>query len=181
MPVTLGLDISKNSLGWCLDGVESQCPPRCGTWTDAKKWRDIGKAGHAYQTWLYKMIRAHGIELVAYEAPMMGGTDKRKGDGGLVMNEATAFVLIGMAFSTEVIAAAAGARHIKAHVQTVRRYFVGNGRPENPKDVVRRQCERLGWSVKNTDESDAAAVWSWAQSTNDKKFRLDTGPLVLKG
>lgn len=161
----LALDLSKNSTGWAVDG-ETVCPPKTGTWRAPSS--EPGRIGLAFQSWLFEACKTWEVELLAYEAPAMGGRSK-----GFVMNAETSLVLIGLAFTVECIAAARGIPPQTAHVQSVRRHFVGQGRPDRPKEVVRERCRLLGWPVNNTDESDAAAVWAWAKAKHDPSFRLE--------
>ena len=113
------------------------------------------------------MIDMHGPDMIAFEAPMMGGK-------GITMTDDVAYVLIGLAYLTDTIAASYRLRSEKKHVATIRKHFIGQGRAQNPKAAVMERCRILGWEVENHDAADAAAVWAWAKATFDKSFRYET-------
>lgn len=171
--IVLGLDLSKNRTGYAVDGLHGACPPRTGVWKPYGGGELLGRAGHEFQSWLFRMIGMWNVEMIAYEAPPAGNTG-----GDIIMTFDETMMLFGMAFSVHIICEA---RKIspprKVSVQTVRKHFVGHGRPPNPKKVVKQRCRALGWTPANEDESDAAAVWAWAKATLDPAFKLETGPL----
>lgn len=170
--ILLALDISKNRTGFAVDGLDGACPPRTGTWSPPGGGHLIGKAGHAYQAWLYRVIGDWNVERVLYEAPAAGNNG-----GGIVMTADLLEMLFGLAFSTQVIAWTREIPASKAHVQTVRKHFCGHGRPNNAKKAVMDRCRQLNWNVPNHDAADAAALWCWGKATYDKSFRLETSPL----
>src|SRR5690606_34904388 len=93
----------------------------------------------------------------------------------------TSELLIGLAFMAGVVAASRRVRFERGHVQQVRRHFLGQGRPSNPKRAVMDRCRLLGWPVADHNCADAAALWCWAKSTYDKSFRVETGTPLFKG
>lgn len=167
--IILALDLSFSRTGYAVDGFESACPPRTGFWSPPGGGYIVGKAGHAYQSWLYRAIGDWNVERVVYEAPAAGNTG-----GGIIMKADLLEMLFGLAFSTQVIAWTREIPVGKAHVQTVRKHFLGHGRPKNPKKHVMERCKTLGWPVPNHDAADAAALWCWAKATFDKSFRVET-------
>lgn len=50
------------------------------------------------------------------------------------------------------------------NIQRVRKFVIGHGniKSERAKPAVMRVCRALGWTPKNNDEGDAAALWLWA-------------------
>jgi hypothetical protein len=178
--IVLGLDLSKSRTGFALDGREGACPPRAGSRRTSGV--TLGRLGFEYQEWLYEFAKTNRVELIAYEAPAIGSRGgKKDGERSFVMDEETSIALIGMAFATETIAHALGVRCERAHVQTVRKFLVGHGRPPNPKRAVMERCRLLGWPAPNTDATDALAVWAWAKAGFDRSFRLEaTTPLFSR-
>lgn len=66
--------------------------------------------------------------------------------------------------------------------QTVRKLFLGNGRPEFPKQAVLAKCELLGWHTESDDVADAKATWAWGM--NDRYpgwWQARDTPLFSKG
>jgi hypothetical protein len=163
----LALDLSTR-LGWCVDGADV-LPPRTGTYRlPSAVGGNIGKPLLLYSEWLAAMLSgADKPALVAFEAPAMGGR-------GIVMNAETAALLVSLAGVTEMIAEAYGVACESAHVQTVRKHFVGSGRPPNAKKAVMDRCRLLGWAVADDNAADAAAVWAYAKARRDKTFRLES-------
>lgn len=174
MTKVLALDISKNRTGWAVD--ETPGRPVCGSWSGAKDMTP-GRAGSLYAEWLVKMIKKHEPDVVALEAPLMGSRNR-----AVKHNFDTSYILVGLAFMSEAVAASFRLVPKKAHVATVRKNFLGHGYPPDPKEAVMARCRLLGWDVPNHDAADAAAVWAWAKATHDKSFRYETAtPLFAKG
>lgn len=57
-----------------------------------------------------------------------------------------------------------GLEVLDANVQTVRRHFVGHGRPKDPKAVVMARCRQLGWRADDDNIADASALWCYEMS-----------------
>lgn len=169
----LALDISKSCTGWAID--ETAGRPRAGSWRGSNEALP-GRAGALFSEWLCAMIDLHKPDLIAVEAAAQGGRNK-----DFVMSVETSKMLIGLAFLSETIAASYRLQYREYSVQTVRKTFVGHGRPSNGKKAVQDHCRTLGWSTENTDESDACAVWYHAKSVNDKSFRPETGTALFGG
>jgi hypothetical protein len=163
---TLALDTSKRRTGYFADLSDGRRVS--GSYTGASEALP-GRAGALYSQWLCQIISTYKPALIAYEAPVIGNRG-----GGMTMNMEVAFVLIGLAFLTETIAASYKIRCVRAHAMTVRKHFLGTGRPENPKRAVMERCKLLGFDVANHDVADAAALWAWAKATHDKEFRYET-------
>ena len=67
-------------------------------------------------------------------------------------------------------------------VGEVRKHFIGTRglhRTEAKKAVI-DQCHALDWQVKNDNEADACAIWSFAVSLIDPKQALRVSPLFNK-
>ena len=168
----LALDLSRKATGWTVDGGEGR--PRHGTFRGAAATVGIGRAGVAFNQWLSDMIDVTGPEAIAIEAPAVAGH-------GIVMGEDEAMLLIGLAFVCATVAELNGLRFMRAHVQTVRKCFVGQGRPKDAKAAVLARCKQIGWTVSNFDEADSAALWFWAKANHDRSFRIETGRPLFAG
>lgn len=162
----LAVDASKRRTG--IYGDRRDGERYALSWTGASEALP-GRAGALYSEFLCNVIRTHEPQLIAYEAPVMGNRG-----GGMTMNMEVAFVLIGLAFLTETIAASYKIRCVRAHVATVRKHLLGTGRPDNPKQAVMERCKLLGLDVANHDIADAAATWAWAKAKHDPTFRYET-------
>ncbi len=164
----LALDIATTT-GFAVDRpAGSNTPgPMTGTFTCRGGGFRQGAAGHSFGNWLHKVIAHFNVEALVFEAPLLGGS-------AIVMNKQTARLLIGLAFVAETCAYGRKIPVFEANVQTVRRHFVGHGRPKNPKQAVMERCRILGWEFRNHDEADAAAVWAYTKACRDKSFRLES-------
>jgi hypothetical protein len=66
-----------------------------------------------------------------------------------------------------------------ASVPDVRAHFIGERRMKRKpaKQAVMERCRRLGWEVRNDNEGDACALWSFACSLIDPRLALNVVPL----
>ena len=158
----LGVDLATNT-GHAFDG-ESVCPPITGTYRLVSGGENRGLSLHEYSKWLWHLVGTAKIEFIAFEAPIFGGAPS---------HAEKLMLLIGLAAVTEMVAASRGIRSKAANMQTVRKHFVGTGRPQNPKKVVAERCRLLGWVCADDNQSDACAVWAWAKANYDPSFRLE--------
>lgn len=156
----LGLDLSKTRTGWAMDALAGGAPPRMGS---LPRVASTDRMLHEFAVWLSTTIRAHEIEAVAIEAPLYGGVPLTAEIGE---------ALIGLATHAMSVCWFRSVPLHKPGSQQVRRFFVGEGRPANPKEAVRRRCADLGWTPANDDESDAAATWAWCKAHVDRGFAL---------
>jgi hypothetical protein len=168
----LALDISSTRTGWCVDRAEGG-PPRTGSWSPrASGAARMGAIGREFEDWLFDFVGLCSAELIAYEAPAVGG-------GDIIRTVDESLMLIGLAFCVEIVADDLGMRRpVRAAVSTIRKHFVQNGHAKK-RDVVKR-CELLRWDVRNHDAADAAALWHWAKSKNDKTFNGVGTPLFAR-
>ncbi len=167
--IILSLDVA-TKCGWAVDGPGGK--PRLGVFNNPSAGRGRGPVCLHFSNWLYPFAKACNPDMIVAEAPAFGGKTKLDEEGkqtGFVMSAAVAGLLIGLETQVEVVAASLNVEFRSAHVQTVRRHFVGNGRPKNPKAVVMARCRQLGWDPPDDNAADAAALWDWAKSTYDRK------------
>lgn len=162
----LALDIASLT-GWALGGPADGAP-RTGTWL-LHGLDDYGldrSLATLHET-VREFCRCHAVEIVAIEAPMT--------PQGRSAHTATALI------SLVAVARAAvqrhGARLRLVHVQTVRKHFVGQGRPDNPKQAVMDRCRLLGWQFEDDNAADAAALWAYAMSLHYPKWSPQSTPL----
>ena len=163
MAVVLALDLATR-VGFAFDGGAGA--PITGSRTLRGGAGALGAMGKDCSAWLAEMIETIKPDILAFEAPLMGGR-------GVVFNAATARLLIGLAFLAETIAEAYELRCYEAHVQSVRKYFLGTARSKNAKKETVARCRMLGWDVATHDAADAAALWAFAKANLDRSFRLD--------
>ena len=159
MTRVLALDTSTHT-GWahCTD-VAGQ--PAYGTF-DLPGWRreSIGASYAALHNFIVGKIRVHDITHLIVERPLTvhaHAYDKGK-------NADLAAALLGFVAVAECVA---GLERIKCHVEspaTVRKHFVGNGRPKDPKGAVIARCKQLGWRPRDDNQADALATWDYACS-----------------
>lgn len=171
----LALDLSSKT-GWACDGITPGAP-MTGVWRLPKL--DALNQDRAFVQ-LDELIEAtiieRAIECLVWEAPLNvyahAGVDRFGGTRGSARKDPDlAHALIGLG----VIAAFRGTKlnlvTRAMDVQTVRRQFVGHGRPEDPKNAVMKRCAQLGWRVEDDNAADAAAVWFCAKAAADRYFQ----------
>lgn len=191
----LALDLATVS-GWAIDGLNSVCPPRTGTFVMPQvQNRRYGRSMLSFERWLCAFIERERPQLVAYEAPLapheqkqqqlvMAGTQpppppfvpQRR---PMIFTDHIIRILYGLVTITETVADALGCDYTRVTMFDARKHFTGQRTPENPKQVVWDRCRMLGWKIETLDESDAVAVWAYAKAKADRSFRLETGPLFL--
>lgn len=177
--IVLFLDQSKTATGWAVGSGHNGGPPLTGTWKPPLQGMKRGPFGHAFQKWLYRRLGEWNVDLVAYESPKVAQRfDAKPGAKKIIITADTIITLCGMALAIDTLAAARGIQSDDAAESTIRKAFLGDGRPADGKRAVRAHCETLGWEVNNHDESDAAAGWYWAKCKHDPQFHPEqTDPL----
>jgi hypothetical protein len=113
--------------------------------------------------WFVDLTKLEKFDIIAIEAPIpeaaLRKRSKRTGSWATAMK----YALVGS------LGACAIMRQSKlrmGHIGSVRKFLLGEGNGnisgERAKPAVMRVCRALGWSPKNNDEGDAAALWLWA-------------------
>jgi Holliday junction resolvasome RuvABC endonuclease subunit len=144
----IGLDISKQSTGVAIGDASSA--PR--NFRSSFKGGSIGALGHNFRTWFRELLIIEKPDFVCIEAAFVGKTD----------DAYTATLMLGMNFTAQSVAAGRGIPCETVAVQTWRKAFLGQGRPENPKRAAIKQCSLLGWNVEgNHDRAEACGVFAW--------------------
>lgn len=167
----LALDLASRT-GWAVDRNDGG-PPRTGTYTLYASGNTRGPAFLKFNEWLYAFAGQCNVDLLAYEAPIIGGAP---------IGQHEAMLLIGLAAQVEMIAAARGVDVAATAVSTVRAYFLGKGNGNLPgpkaKRLVLSRCASLGWETGGDDNrGDAAALWCHTKAQRDPKFNIETTPL----
>jgi hypothetical protein len=144
-PTLIFFDIATR-LGWC-EGVPGQRP----VFGSYKMRGEDSPAKHADMfRFVAGRFQAFKPRWVFFEAPLSRG-------------QATARLLFGYCAVVEASSRLCGVEDIREiHVETVRKEFLGKGRPKGGSDLklaVIDECRRLGFDPKNDDEADAIAGW----------------------
>lgn len=165
LPLLIGLDISKRRTGVC-EGRPGEVPRfhsiegndmsneaaamRLGRWLIART--KIDKPDCVY------------IEAAVNPAAFMGEYDEDKGKVRMTSNPETTLALVEMAAVARFVLGGKDIAFRNVKVQTIRKSFIGHGnlKKEIAKPRVMAMCHQLGWSPRNSDEADAAAVWHFA-------------------
>lgn len=167
--IVLALDLATET-GWAVDH-EGGSMPRTGSYELRGNAASRGYAFLEFSKWLFSFARMTMADVIAYEAPVFGG---------MPTGPDHAMLLIGLAAMTEEKAAALDVRCVQTVSSTVRKYFLGHGRPDNPKKAVVDRCNLLRWDVKNNhNRADAAALWCHTKATLDPAFRVETGTALF--
>lgn len=83
--------------------------------------------------------------------------------------------LIGLVACVEGEAFRLGVPTVSYYPATIRSHFLGRGRGKGPiKAQVFARCKMLGWDCKNTDESDALALFDFAASMQSRAHQVAT-------
>lgn len=123
----------------------------------------------AYERWLAESLTVWQPEVVAFEAPWVGG----------VTHQDTARKLMCLAGVTEMacLKAPSVQRHFEANNASVRKHFLGKGRGDRKelKRLAIDACRARGWDPENDDEADALALLDYlAHCINEP---ITAGPL----
>lgn len=114
-----------------------------------------GTKGCLLGDWIGPILTVHKPWRVVIEAPLM----MMPKSGG---NAATMEHLIGLPYLVKVICCRRDIPVYPVASSTVRKFFLGNGRPENPKKAVMDECRRRGWEPSDDNDADSCAVWDYA-------------------
>ncbi len=144
LPKILFLDLATRC-GWCC-GAPDQTP-RYGTKVLPSTGEDIGRFAYAYNEWLLDMITLENPGLVVFEAPILAGKT----------TPATARKLMGLAWHTEFVCNLRQIRCAEDHLQSIKKFFAGNGRAE--KEDMIAAARRLGFDPKDDNQADAIGGW----------------------
>jgi hypothetical protein len=174
----LGLDISKTRTGAALG--RPGAPPDFSSIVG----RDETNTGAMVKLgrWLIGLTREHKIDAIFYEATIspaafLGEYDEDKGKVELTTNPQTTIALAQMVGVVEFVANMRSIACESINVFTARKVFLGDGRPERPKDQARALCRLLGWAPSNLDEADAGTIFYYGAAKLDPRSATLVTPL----
>lgn len=167
----LGLDLSTTRTGFAF-GDENSLAPKSGSWRlpGADEMVIAQTLNQLFESicGLAKLIKANTVVIEAFIAPTEGSSFH------------TIQALIQCAGVARLAATRCGARVMLTSSQSVRKVFLGHGRPENPKKAVLARCAELGWSVDGHDAADAIACWAFGMARNHPGWETRLTPLFVK-
>jgi hypothetical protein len=166
-PLILALDISKS----CTGVAQGRAGEKPRLYSIRGKDDDVTRAVSRLGRWLIELTNVDRPDFIYSEASIsaaafMGKWDAEAGRIQMTSNPQTTVALAKMTGVVEFIADMRSIAYRSAHVQTVRKAFIGSGHLKGP-EAKRRAfelCNVLGWTPSNRDESDAAAVHFYAQT-----------------
>lgn len=173
----LALDIA-SSTGVCYDDPARPNAPCFKTW-------DLRVPGpEGYGTKFAELARRlNGLlaslgqscpTVLAFEEPLNVKRRSKK------MSNYTTRLLIGLASVAELTARQHGMQCFEVPVSTGKAHFGGRTTDSDPKAAVLARCRQLGWPVKNSDEADSGALWSFTKARLDQKFSYQSTPLFWR-
>jgi hypothetical protein len=177
-PYIMALDISKSNTGVAM-GRAGDAPTILSIRSNGPTEDHI--AMKRLGTWLLETIKLQRPDVIVFEAPLQvipGEWDHEAQRVKAKGNPQTTITLAKMVGVVEFICAMKNITAQTAHVDSVRKAFIGHGRPENPKERARAMCEVLGWSVNNLDQADAAAVFYWATTKHAPRHYTPITPMM---
>jgi hypothetical protein len=184
----LALDLSASRTG-IAEGIAGQVPRLY-----SMSWQRDGDADDHCDVlqrlglWLIERFKADRPDVFVIEAPVnpgafIGKYDEEKGKVRMTTNPDTTMLLFELIGAVKLVGAMRQRRPVLANVQTVRKAFLGQARPSDPKRHAQTMCRHLGWTGPdgrpvNTDEADAAAVWWWATMKHSPRFYTPISPMT---
>lgn len=164
----IAFDLSTTKTGFAF-GSPRDSAPACGA------WKLPGADDDVFDRTLSTLAESVGA-LCRTVKPQWAVIEKP-----LVISNRSAHTMVALMQLTgaaRAAAARAGCRIRLIPPQTVRKHFVGNGFPENPKQAVMDRCRMLRWDVEDDNAADACACWSWGIST---LYRAGVHTAMFKG
>ncbi|RRY08851.1 hypothetical protein [Brucella anthropi] len=171
----LALDIATN-LGWCEGEPGSE--PRFGNVRLAPDGSSQAAVFGGMIGFIGTRLQAFKPRTIVFEAPelfrLRSGRATRE----------TIEVLFGLPAVMQGVAHRMGVYDVQeATTNDVRGYFIGqrNLKREVAKREVVAECHRRGWDVKNDDEGDACAIWSYMCAVKVPELRTSGAKTPLFG
>lgn len=160
-------------MGWAFGRIGEI--PRCGVVELGKPASDPDEQGWQLFLWMRKFTAENGVDILYTEAPLLPRAT------GVQTSSQTVGNLIGLHRMARSIGRGAGIlRRHDANVQSVRKVFVGEARPADPKAIVQSRCRALGWKAPDDNAADAAAVWAFGSLAQRPGVPLAQGdPIVV--
>lgn len=163
----LALDLAR-CYGWC-EG-EPGAEPRFGSAVFAKQGATQEEIFSGAIREIGSRLAAFPPRVLVYEEPELF----RLRDGKAT--KATIEVLFGLPAVVQGIAHRFGVPIIrKAATGDVRKFFIGKRQlpRAQAKIAVVKECRARGWEVRNDDEADACAIWSFTCAALEPRLRIN--------
>ena len=180
-PLIVFMDLSKTNTGIAF-GRAGETPKsisiKCSGIDDRDALKRIGK-------WLIDFTKMEEIDWLFVEASIhpgafLGEWDEQRQKVRATSNPQTTVILAKIVGVVEFIAGMKAIKYRTAHVQSVRKTFLGHGRPNDPKKRVKVMCHELGWKPANEDEADALAGWHYATVQVAPRLYQPITPLMMQ-
>lgn len=125
----------------------------------------LGRRFAAFANWLSDLVTVEKPDVLAFEAPLIVG-----GNSGTTRptSAQTIRLLFGLVSIAELIAYQRDIECWECHIQTVRKFFCGDGRAK--KDQVIATAVARGWMPADDNQADAAAIWAYMMHVKGQRF-----------
>ena len=171
-PLVLGLDIA-TTLGWARGRVDDVAPV-CGSIRFGNVRMSAPEIFGNAVRWAEAYIGELKPDILVVEGllsplAMPGDTSAAVRDRLCGLHG----IMLGVAHNAGV------GEIVTASVGDVRNHFIGTRglKRAQAKEAVMQKCQMLGWSVKDDNQGDAAATWSYATALINPKLALRGSPL----
>lgn len=146
------------STGWAFGPTGGE--PVWGSFELPRTNDDIFTFLKVFKRHVEKLVDAHKPDEIGFESPILSSKD----------NPLKLRKLYGLTIKVEEVA---GERELpcqEAPVNEVKAHMLGRNYPrdsERSKLLIRVECRKSGWDIKNSDEADALAGWDYLQTLRD--------------
>ena len=170
MKTVLALDLATTT-GWAFG--EPGDRPSYGSQRFASPGASHEAVFYAAFKWMGNFCEAFEPDVVVWEAPL--ATIFKRGS----TNAATTTLLYGLPAIIGMVAYQNGIFDIrKANTRDVRLHFIGsNPKRVKAKPMVIKQCEAMGWQVRDDNQADALATWHYMCSLIEPEIAVRPLPL----
>jgi hypothetical protein len=143
---------------------------------DLDHGREYGRTFDSFEIWLRDLLATVKPGLVGFEAPLPRIHQTSHGPS---MGVATVRVLFGLAAIAEKVIYQANVPSLEVTVSQAKAHLAGTGRAD--KSMMMARCRQLRWRVRNDNEADACAVWSFVKSLKEPRWAPCATPLFAYG
>jgi Holliday junction resolvasome RuvABC endonuclease subunit len=172
-PRVLALDLATQS-GWAL-GRPGDDRPQSGTVRLAGKGASQDAIFGGALRWLIPFTKDYEFDQLVIEQAVRKQQWKSSTDADDITRGLIA-IARGVVFERGIY------RPTFAPVNSVRQFFLGDGRLERDeaKHRTMQRCAALGWDVADDNEADALAIWAWRCAIIDPTAGIAMSPLFDK-
>lgn len=164
------------STGWACGDTGGE--PVWGSFDLPRTNDDIFTFLKVFKRHVERLVDEHKPTDIGFEAPLLSPRD----------NPMKLRRLYGLAIKVEEVAGEKGLPCQEAPVSEVKAHMLGPKYPrdsERSKLLIRVECRKAGWEIKNSDEADAIAGWDYLQTLADPSHPLPrlqrTSPRLSRG